>query len=390
MTKKYKDYLSAFKHKKYSFRMNSMNDSIECNKERMNDGLAAKIESELYDLGYHSAYQVRRNWTRLSYENKYHPILEYFDSLQWLGEPIFDQLCTCFDFNPFKTEIAEQLLWRFLLGVVGKVVNQEQNFMLVIDGKQGIGKSYFASWLCPLEKYFVEGGLNPDSNDTKLRVIGNLLWEVGELQYTTRKADIEALKNIISQRIMTVRPPYGRHDIEKPITASFIGTINETGAGFLNDPTGTRRFVVIKAGAIDWQYTKLNIDQLWAQVMTSYKMGERGKLSLDEQKEQIIINTGYDITSRLEEMFLKYYEIDLKKYADNWVPITDILDTLEVNGLSRVHQRIHQMELSSLLTKLGAKKSRANPDTGYGRLTCYQGIAEKQVGKSKKVPLVPF
>lgn len=375
MTKRtYDEYVTAFKILKYSFRMNKMDDSIECNGERMSDGLAAKIESQMIDTGFPSALDTRRNWTRLAFENSYHPIIEYLDNLQWLGQDELGQLLNCFDFE--HDEISRVFLRKWLLGCVGKVYGQDQNYMLVIDGNQGLGKSYFARWLSgSMSRYFVEGALNPDSNDTKLRVVSNWIWEVGELQYTTRKSDIEALKNIITQVQMTVRPPYGRYDIEKYVLANFIGTINETGAGFLNDPTGTRRFAVIKTRSIDWSYTKLNVEQLWAQIVTQYKAGERGTLTPEEKNQQALINAGYDTTSTTLELLLMHYEIDTNTIKE-WIPIAKIVTDLELLGL-KGNQYQNQKEIASALTKLGCPKSNSNLYTGYGRLTCYQGVKKK-------------
>lgn len=374
MSHQYQDYINEFKKLGYSFRMNVMDDSIECNGMRMSDGLAATIESKMIDNGFQSALQVRRNWTRLAFENSYHPIMEYLDSLQWLGQDILGELLACFHFE--DDDISHVFIRKWLLGCVGKVYNQDQNYMLVIDGDQGLGKSYFARWLAgPMSRYFVEGALNPDSNDTKLRVVSNWIWEVGELQYTTRKSDIEALKNIITQVQMTVRPPYGRYDIEKYILANFVGTINETGAGFLNDPTGTRRFAVVKTHDIDWDYTKLDVEQLWAQITAQYKMGERGTLTPEEKQRQHLINSGYDTTSTALELLLKYYDVE-PQTIDAWTPIADIVTDLELKGL-KGNQYQNQKEIASALTKLGCKKSTSGKETGRGRLTCYQGVDAK-------------
>jgi predicted P-loop ATPase len=379
MAKKYPHYIQSFRQLGYKFRMNEMDDSIEVNGERLNGGLSAKIESEMKDLGFPSAYWIRKNWERFGYENRYHPVHEYLNSLQWVGDPMIDYVISKLEFSNGTEAMARQFLFRFLLGVVGKVLEQDQNFMLVFDGPQGIGKSHFSRWLCPpkLSRYFVEGSLNPDSNDTKLRVISNMIWEVGELQYTTRKADVEALKNVISQKYMTVRRPYGREDIEKPITTSFIGTINETGAGFLNDRTGSRRFVVIKLTGIDWTYTDLDVDQLWAQVMTCYRSGERGFLTPEEQEEQQKINGSYDITSPVLELFLKHYDVDPAQFNE-WIPIADIITHLEGADIGlKGNQRGNQMELAGILNEMGLEKSRSAPVTGFGRQTCYYGIRQK-------------
>ena len=371
MTKKtHDDYARQFSVLGYSFKMNDMDDSIEVNDIRLNDGYVAEIESKMSDASF-PVSNCRRAWTYEAHKARYHPIKDYFNGLQWTGQDHFGEFVNYFQFD--NHDFATTALWRFMLGVVGKALNRDQNFMLVLDGKQGIGKSWLSRWICPLEKYFVEGTLNPDHNDTKLRIIANLIWEVGELQYTTRKTDVEAIKNIITQREITARPPYYRHDITKPVTCSFIGTINENGAGFLNDPTGSRRFVVAKINSIDHDYIKLNKDQLWAQVAAAYKAGERGSLTQNEQKEQNQINSGYTLISSTHEILLTLVEIDPDKYPNIWTPAANILLHLFANGMTG-SQKAAQMEVAAIMEELGIEKSNVHSVTNHGRKTCYRGV----------------
>ena len=379
MAKTYTQYKSAFAQLGLIFRLNTLNDSIECNGVRLTDIGAYTIESKMFDLGFTSAAGIKRNYARAAGENSYHPIIEWLDSLVWGGQDTFTEFMNHISFQ--HPIISNQFFKRFLLGCVGKVRNQDQNFMLVCDGVQGIGKSFLANWLVPdcMKHYYVEGGLDPEHKDTKLRVISNFLWEVGELQGTTRKADLEALKNIITQDNMTVRKPYGYHDMNKPITCNFVGTVNENGAGFLNDITGNRRFAITKILGINWDYTKFNPSDLWAQINTLYQLGERGKLTRQEQTEQTIINEEYSTLSHVEQYLLAYYEIDLILHSNSWIPVHEIMSELELQGLSKANQRMNQMELASILSKLGCHKSRLGSTTGHGRSVCYNGLERKPI-----------
>lgn len=379
MPKKYAEYKRQFNALKYHFRLNEMNDSIECNGKRMTDITVATIESKMFDVGFTSAAGIGRSITRLASEDSYHPIKEWLDELRWNGEDIFSQLMSCIEFE--HQGISERFMYRFLLGCIGKIRSDgwEQNVMPIIDGVQGVGKSHLVRWLPPkkIQKYYVEGGINPDSKDTKIRVVGNFLWEVGELQGMTRKADLEALKNIITQREITVRLPYGRFDISKPVTCSFVGTVNESGSGFLNDVTGNRRFVVMRINKLDWQYADLDQEQLWAQMSQLYDVGERGKLTLQETSEQNTINAEYDTLSHVEQHFHKHYGIDMLNYSDSWMPIGDIIDKLELHGLSKSNQHLNLITLAGKLSQWGCGKNRSNRVTGHGRSVCYSGIYEK-------------
>ena len=377
--KTYTEYKAAFSNLGLKFRLNQINDSIECNGERMTDIEALTIESKMFDLGFASAAGIRRSYSRLAGENSYHPIIEWLDSLAWDGKDHFGEFMSYMDFQ--HPIISKQFFKRWMLGAVGKARNQEQNFMLVMDGVQDLGKSTLSRWLIPefmQQGYFIEGGLNPDSKDDKLRVISAFVWEVGELQGTVKKADLEALKNIITQKRVTVRKPYGHHDIDKPVLCSFIGTVNENGAGFLNDITGNRRFAIIKMLTLDHDYAlKINPADIWAQINALYLAGERGRLTRQEQSEQSTINEEYNSLSHVEQYFLAYYDVDLVRWSNLWTPVHVIMTRLEDNGLAKSNQRLNQMELAGILTKLGCQKSRSGSVTGYGRAVCYSGVSPK-------------
>ncbi len=380
MGKKYQEYTDQFNFLGYNFRLNGMNNSIESNCKRLDDIELFTLESKMNDYDFPSSPGIKRNAYRNAGENTYHPIKDWLSGLVWDGDDHFGKMINYFTFE--HSQIASTFIWRFLLGAIGKVQSDgiEQNYMLVFDSKQELGKSYWADWLVPeeLKHLFAEGRLEPDNKDHKMRVISKWLWEVGELQGTTRKADLESLKNIITQKRMTVRAPYGRFDIDKPIPCSFIGTLNEHGAGFLNDVTGNRRFAIVKILDLDFGYSKaIDIKQLWAQVNEAYIQGERGKLTPEEKRQQNAINADYDTMSHVEQFLLAAYEVDIMQYANNWIPAKEIIGTLEQHGLGKSRQRAHFMELAGIITKMGGGKSLKSSVTGYGRATCYSGLKQK-------------
>ena len=132
-----------------------------------------------------------------------------------------------------------------------------------------------------------------------------------------------------------------------------IGTINPDGTGFLNDPTGNRRFAVVHLDDIDWSYTRIDREQLWAELYTAYLRGERWELTPYEQEIQAEINGGHMMVSPLEELLLQYYDID-RADTDHFTPTMEILDRLTTLGL-KGDQFKQKMELATILTKMGLK-----------------------------------
>jgi hypothetical protein len=362
------DFKTALEWLGYEFRMNELDDTIEVNGEAINDGLDAIIRNRMRDIGLSSMPWVADTFTHVAYQNSYHPIKEYFDGLKWDGHDHIGHFTGAYLTE--TTGLGHAAFKRWFVGAVAKVYQRSQNFMLVWDGPQGIGKSMLARWLCPLPDYFIEGPIKPDDKDFLLRMCTKLVWEVSELQSTTRKADREALKGFITTQEVTVRKAYARYDTVKPSMVSMLGTINEDGAGFLTDPTGNRRFVIIRLERINWDYTKLDVTQLWAQAVGLYRRGEPWVLTADETSLQNSINAQYEMTSVLSTYFFELYRVDPSN-TEAYQLTYDILKALEDAGL-KGSQQANLNELGRLLKKLGAEPFRAK--VGNKRPSAYRGV----------------
>ncbi|MBU1750035.1 MAG: virulence-associated E family protein [Chloroflexi bacterium] len=180
--------------------------------------------------------------------------------------------------------------------------------------------------------------------------------EVCELGSTTRRADREALKYFLSLQQVTVRKPYGRYDLVKPALASFIGTVNNTG-GFLDDPTGYRRFMSVHLESIDWAYSRnLAAADLWAQARALYAAGEPWELTREEAERARVANERYEIQDPLQDLFLRNYEITGD--PRHVVATADIRDTLNQSGWRLNSPRADSMAIAAMLRGLGVEVGR--------------------------------
>jgi predicted P-loop ATPase len=362
------DYIMAINASGVDLKLNDMSDRIElADGKPISDIELSAILNRLRDYDMKDTARMRDAVKEAALRNRYHPVREYLDSHLWDGECHFDSLMRCLSMS----SPAATVFWRkWLIGSVAKMLAARQNYMLVLLGAQGKGKSRLAEWLCPLPHLFYEGPINTEDKDSQIRLINNWIWEVAELDATTKRSERSALKHFISTKTVKVRVPYGQYDTEKPAAASLIGTINEDGTGFLHDPTGNRRFAVVHLDDIDWAYTQIDRDQLWAEIYNAYLSGETWELTPYEQEIQAEINGGHMMVSPLEELLLQYYEID-KTDAERFTPTMEILDRLTTLGL-KGDQFKQKMELTSILTKMGLKPEQRR--TSGGRLRGYCGI----------------
>lgn len=371
-----------------NFRINDLDDSIEVKYggewQRLTDILMAVIKTDLRELGYgrkkkgavDPAIDALR---KLAHQQRYNPIKDYFKSLAGRYKPMAEGpyinrgFCKYFD-NP--DGMFSQWLFRWMVGTIAKAHLGERNPMLVLVGHQGLGKSWFSRWLCPVnpDYHFIEMPIKPDNKDDLLRLTDVLIWEVAELGATTRRADVESLKAFITQRNVRVRPPHGRHTIEKPVLCSFVGSVNNDGAGFLNDPTGSTRFLACQINGIDYGYGKLDVGLLWAEAYWYFcNVPGSWKLTDEEKAIQKTINEKYEQVSELDEVIDNAFEITGK--PEDFMTTLDIKNHLATFGYSvgGSGDAFHK-QLTRLLAKRGVEKVRSKYQPGQPHRHGFAGI----------------
>jgi len=356
-------YTALLRKEGYTFRMNELDNSVECNEEPLTDDMESSLRCLLHNYGLRRFQIARDAYIDEARNNRYHPIRKYLESLQWDGQNHIARFCACFE-DPTGNFAA--FFRRWIVGAVARAYEMTQNRVLIIDGPQGIGKSHAVSWLAfPMRGYYIEGAVNPDSKDHLLRLAQMWIWEISELGNTTRKADADALKDFLTQGTITVRKPYGRLEIKKPALASFIGTVNAVG-GILNDPTGSRRFMTAYVGRIDWSYAEESPDQLWAQAVTLYRQGEPWRLLPEEAKQAQMINDEYTVEDPIIDYIRRHFEIDPKR-SDWFTPTIEIIDRLKAEGCRFASDKLAAMTISAALfpMKPTQRRNEGQPVRGY-------------------------
>ena len=360
----------------YKFRLNLCDDHIEVNGEPISDWKAAEIRAVCKGMGLKHGPEIEDAYVAYAGRNGYHPVKEYLSGCHYDGGHHIEDLSSCFsdEYNLFDIWLK-----KWLVGAVAKVFAYQQNRMLVLDGSQGIGKSSFVQWLSGgLPYYFHEGSIDTfNRKDTEVKLMSTWIWEVGELGGTMAKAEINALKAILSQQWVKVRKAYGRHEVNKPAMASFIGTINNE-AGFLNDFTGSRRYMVSKINKIDWGYTQIRVDDIWAQAMFLYQDGFKWTLDEDERSISDEVNEVYTIQDPTQAAIIKYFDIDSSEQG--WfISTLDIAQTLEEKGMHYGSSNGTMMAVGRAMAALGLTRGRIGPKNGKREMG-YRGIKAKSYG----------
>lgn len=209
-------------------------------------------------------------------ENKYHPVREYLESLNWDGQPRIDTWLTDFmqaDPDPDVAYVSA-VGAKFLISAVARAYEPgcQVDTCLVIQGKQGIGKSTAVKILAG--PWFADQMSHLASKDASMQT---RVWimELAEFEVAL-KSDNAQLKAFLSRGMDHFRPPYGRRVIDVPRHCIFAGTVNQD--DYLRDESGGRRFWPVKINRVNRDLLAKQRDQLWAEAFIRYHNQEQWHL----------------------------------------------------------------------------------------------------------------
>lgn len=279
--------------------------------------------------------------------NRFHPVRDYLNSLEWDGTPRIDTWLKDYAGatapEPYLSEVSR----KFLVAMVKRVFEPGCKFdqVLILEGLQGSGKSSLARALS--EPWFSDATLNIGDKDAILTMQSKWLIELGELS-ALGKADLEILKAFITQTSDRIRAPYGKRVEEFPRQSVFLGTTNLD--EYLRDLTGNRRFWPVKVTSPDWEKLREDRDQLFAEAVAFYRLDE--PLYLDN--EAIVSQATIEQTKRSS--------------GDEWVSI--VLDILKGPAFP-----ITQFEMRDVAKRMDQVGAHRLTPTDVQRLTrCFKLI----------------
>ncbi|WP_312356135.1 VapE domain-containing protein [Empedobacter sp.] len=328
------DRLETFLNFRYSFRYNVVSGKLEYKVAKgtlwkpVTDFVENSILREILKAKVKCNINTLRNLLRSDYCEQFDPFKNYFDNL-----PNNE------DETDYITELAntitttKQDLWqvcfkKWFVAMVACVTNDKaiNQTVIVFSGKQGVGKTTWIEKLIPkpLKDYMFSGTINPNNKDTLIHLAECMLINLDELENLNR-TEIGTLKELITKTHIRVRKAYGHNNETLPRRASFAGSVNT--AQFLNDTTGSRRFLCFEVEHIEYTHN-IDINQAYAQARQLYKDGFRYWFNQEEIKEINLNNEQYQIRSPEEELLLTWFEIADRDTANNFLNTTQIATKL--------------------------------------------------------------
>lgn len=363
-------WITALRRLGYKLALNMLEDDVEIDGRRLDDITRSRIYLEMKRVKASRA-DVDDTINVLASEEAYHPVQQYLAGLVWDGKNHVGAFLQCIIGDgqtilckDVQIPLHQALISRWLLGCVARALDgnkdtafKHQTPMLVFVGEQGKGKSALARWLCSGlgHTFHQEGAMNPHKEEDKRSMVTKWIWEVSELGSSLRRADREAFKGFITQEWQTYRKPWGRGLITKPILCNLIGTLNSE-TGFLDDPTGHRRFLPVQVTGINWDYKEIDVNQLWAQVVHEYRSGVSPDLSDAERGALSETYKRHEVENPLQTYLTMYFDIN-DTGGGGKTFTAEIIDRLRAFGVALHNDpRVAGKMLNDALAPMGLKR----------------------------------
>tara|TARA_R110002074_G_scaffold130763_2_gene272685 strand:+ start:2249 stop:4468 length:2220 start_codon:yes stop_codon:yes gene_type:complete len=263
---------------------------------------------------------------------EYNPVRDWMESRRWDGESRLQSFLDSIT-SPNQA-LKEMLMKKWLISCVAAACEPkgvELEGILVFQGAQGLGKTLWFKRLANYDEgWLLEGAtLNPSDKDSVKQAVSHWIVELGEIESTFKKSDIDQLKAFVTKKTDELRLPYDRAFTTYQRRTAFYASVNAR--EFLTDTSGNRRFWVIPVAGIDVNHG-VDMQQLWAEVKeTMYRPGQKNWfLSPDERAQLQESNELYRTQSSVEDLILEH--VDFKDAATKPVQMTKLLRDLGVNN----------------------------------------------------------
>ncbi len=242
-----------------------------------------------------------------STKHMFNEVRDYLNSITWDGVPRLDTLFI--DYLGANDDIYTRTVTRkSLVAAVARAMTPgcKYDSMVILSGAQGLGKSTLLDKMS--RGWFNDSIRTFEGKEASELLQGAWIVEISELD-AFRRTDVARIKQFLSLRADRFRAAYGRHVKELPRCCVFFGTTNS--AEYLQDRTGNRRFWPVDVGVNPrskkvWTDLDSEVDQLWAEAVMRWRVGEPLYLDDELEKEARAVQEGHREVSAREGIVLDF------------------------------------------------------------------------------------
>lgn len=298
---------------------------------------------------------VREFIHMLAQDNKYNSFKFIMDNVTWDGVSRFDDFCNTIEVPKPYYEVRRLYLKKWLQQMLYLSLNEDKynrkigRYILVFQGGQYGGKTTWVKNLLPAEysdNYIGTGRVLDTHND--MNIYGNikyLIVELGELEQSFKKSDINNFKAFFGRYEDTLNIKYLAHPVTFMRTTSFVASVNET--SFLKDPTGSTRFFVLPVKDINGMHG-LDMLQLYKEILETTDV-YNFDMSKEEREIQAVSNKEFEMPDIIEEVFLDNFDVIAEKDEGDYFSAVQILEQMGYGKKDITHNR--RIDIGRVLTK---------------------------------------
>ncbi len=249
----------------------------------------------------------------------FNPVVDYLSALQWDGVKRLDTILIDY-LGAADTPYVRAVSRKAFTAAVARAMTPgcKYDTMTILTGPQGIGKSTLLKKMG--RKWFSDSIKTFEGKEASELVQGVWLVELGELEAFT-KSEVGRIKQFLSQQEDIYRAAYGRHVGWHPRRCVFFGTSNN--GEYLRDKTGNRRFWPIDVGVQEHSKSVFRdlddeIDQLWAEAVTCWRLGEPLYLSGDAERQAMEEQEAHRETSAREGLIIEFVNREVPEDWHRW------------------------------------------------------------------------
>lgn len=292
----------------------------------------------------------RRIASVIAQDNPYHAVRSYLQSLTAAEdpEPILSAL---YQAMGITNRLHRLYVRRWLVSAVARALNPgcKADCALVLQGKQGIGKTTFFSSL--FGESFQTLGEHKSDVDQLLAMTRSWCIEWGEIENAFSKKAVSAIKSFMSIERDTYRRPYASEPDTYPRHFVICGTTNQS--EFLTDSTGNRRFWVVNLDQrVDTKAVEDMRDDVWSAVLALFLAGERWHLEGEEVEKAAEDTAQYEQDNPWTEKITAYTA------RHNPCTVADIMENALGFDVSKLNDKKAQGDVTAILRQLGYTKEQ--------------------------------
>lgn len=352
----------------FNIRYNTISNQVEC-KGKNENHYSPLNESNIYRKMHLHDIKVSLQQIHIllnsDFVPRYNPIINYFKRIGPLWDSAVHGDYITFLASFLSMDRRDEFIHHLKKWMIRTIVCSHhtsyynKQALILVGEQQNTGKSSFMRFLCPPElKGYLAENISTDK-DGLIALAENFLINMDELSTMTRY-EINALKSVFSKDRIKVRLPFERRASTLPRIASFIGSTNKT--QFLNDETGSVRFLNFDVKRINWNYTQeVDINIAWSQAHQLWKSNHSYELSSSELRANEQINHQYKLSTPELELILKYFAPGTSEEHDYFWTASEVLQFLLEHTHTRM--RLNIVNIGKALKMAGFKQSQKRAET---------------------------